>query len=98
MLIYTPQDTPTDGLKQGGLSFHIPGLDTPVEGWWMTVPKFDEDEREDVKEAFETIYEALNSNQPLISEDKLEDKAEMMGLKELIAKVVEKLVSVKGGA
>ena len=82
-----------DGLKQGGLSFNIPGLDEPIEGWWAAIPNLNEDAREDVKEAFETICEALESEQPLgMNEDEAEDAAERMGLKQLITAVMEHLV------
>ncbi|KAK5164951.1 uncharacterized protein LTR77_009616 [Saxophila tyrrhenica] len=89
-------DAPSNGLKQGGLSFFIPGLLTPVQGWWATLPQMTADEREDIKEAFETIYETLVSQQPHVPEPwQFPNATERLGLFELIGKVVERLVHVE---
>ena len=47
-----------NGLKQGGLSFQIPGLEAPTEGTWVAVDRSSSDEI--VETAFEQLYEIVS--------------------------------------
>ena len=44
----------------GGLSFHIPGLETPVEGTWITVDLSTDNET--VSEAFYKMHEHVEAS------------------------------------
>ncbi|KAK5164503.1 uncharacterized protein LTR77_009709 [Saxophila tyrrhenica] len=50
---------PNHGVQRGGLSFTIPGLDTPVNGTWISVPESRDLVNDEEAQAFNELYEGI---------------------------------------